>query len=151
MFRNNHVHDNYGTGLGVYKDSQGTVVEGNIVSHNGVPAVSSGMKGITGLTVRNSRYVTVINNRVEDNYVSPDSQWPKVYVGLHGGLDIDATSQRIPTDMSGLRLENNVTTGTVGGPDIHISRRPNLSGIRITPAEETPAWLRNSVIPDTKN
>lgn len=142
VFRNNYVHDNYASGLSVYKDSHGTIVEGNIVARNGEPAVRSGMKGITGLTVRNSRNVTVINNRVEGNFVSPDSQWPKHYLGPHGGLDIDATSQRIPMDMSGLRLENNVVTGTVGGPDIHISQRPNLSGTTIIPHSQAPEWLR---------
>jgi parallel beta-helix repeat protein len=144
VFRNNYVHDNYGSGIFITLDSHGSVVSGNKVTRNGVAAVTAGIPGISAVAVRNSKQVSVIGNRIEDNHVSRDNIYPNVYKGPHGALDIDSAVQAWKTDMSGLRIENNVVTGTVGGPDVHISRNPDLSGIVIIPPEHGPWWLRNS-------
>lgn len=151
VFRNNYVHDNYGSGIFITLNSHGSTVSGNRVARNGEPAVRAGIKGIAAVSIRNSKNVSVIGNHIEDNHVSSDSIWPKQYRGPHGGLDVDSTVQSWKRDMSGLRIENNIVTGTVGGPDINISRNPDLSGIVVIPPEQAPFWLRNSAHWNTEN
>jgi len=151
VFRNNYVHDNFGSGIFITLDSHGSTVSGNRVIRNGAPAVRAGIKGIVAVAVRNSKNVSVNDNRIKDNHVSPDSIWPNQYRGPHGALDIDSAVQAWKTDMSGIHIENNIVTGTIGGPDIHISRNPDLSGIVVIPPEHAPSWLQNAAPAGTEN
>lgn len=134
VFRDNVVAENFGSGIFITIDSHGSVVEQNHVHDNGRAAVDAGIRGIAGVSVRNSNHVTVQNNRIENNYVSPDSIYENYYTGPHGGLDVDGASK---ADMSNILLKDNVVHGTIGGPNFTISSRPLLEGLTIvnTPME----------------
>ena len=128
IFENNNVHHNYGSGLFVTTDSDNTVVINNSVSSNGNKAVEKNIKGIAGLSIRNSKGVYVGGNRIVDNYVSNDSVYKNIYVGKHGGLDIEGAYR---ANMTGIILQDNLIKGTLGGPDLNISKRPKLDDIQI--------------------
>jgi parallel beta-helix repeat protein len=131
LLKDNYVHDNYGSGLFVTIHSDKSRIIGNLIENNGVQAVRAGDKGISSLSIRRTRDVLVLDNRVISNYVSPDSPWPGKELGPKGGLDV----QGLPRDnMTDIRLENNVVQGTVGGPNLYVSPKPNLNGFVITPA-----------------
>jgi parallel beta-helix repeat protein len=138
VFQNNHVHDNYGSGLFITLRSHNSRVLNNIVERNGIGATRNGHKGISGLSVNNSKNVVVAGNRILNNIVSPDSRWPGVYPGLNGGLNLDGAKGY---DMSGITIRNNEVSGTVGGPDVHLSNDPDTSGLIVEPANQAPLWL----------
>lgn len=118
IFRNNHVHSNFGSGIFITIGSDNSIVTGNIVENNGKQATQSGIKGIAGLSVRRSNHVLVTRNTVRNNYVSPDSPWKGKDTGSKGGLDIRA----LPNDkVDDITVSDNTVYGTIGGPDYYIS------------------------------
>ena len=130
-FRNNFIHDNYGSGVFVTINSHESLVIDNRVERNGWEAAKVKQKGIAGLSVRwGSRNTAVINNTVRNNHVSSDSRWPGKGIGPKGGLDVQALHQH---DMSGIVIRNNRVTGTVGGPDIFISPEADFPLLNIEP------------------
>lgn len=122
IFRNNHVHDNFGSGIFVTINSHHSLVHNNIVENNGYQAVAAGYKGIAGLSIRRSNHVKVIKNIIKNNYVSPDSPWKGKDLGPKGGLDIRGhTSDKIDT----IIIQKNTVSGTRGGPDYYAN--PNVT------------------------
>ena len=131
IFRGNHVHHNFGSGIFVTIRSNGSLVEDNIVEANGARARTDGYKNIAGLSIRRSRSVTARNNKVLDNHVSPDSRWPGKELGPRGGLEVRGLTT---DDMRDIKLIDNVVRGTVGGPDFYVTPGPDLTGLTITPS-----------------
>ena len=130
LIKDNYVYKNYGPGINVTINSDGSRITGNRIERNGEGAVSAGHMGIFGLSIRHSSSVTVEDNRLTDNHVSPDSRWPGKGLGPKGGLDVQGRSNET---MKNIILRNNMVTGTVGGPDVFISSEPKLSGLIFEP------------------
>ena len=84
ILRNNHIHHNYGSGLFITIQSDGSRADNNRVEYNGIHAVTDGMKGVSGLSVRRSKNVKVFNNIITGNHVSPDSRWKGMDTGSKG-------------------------------------------------------------------
>ena len=125
LIKNNYVHENYSSGINVTINSDSTKVIGNIVENNGAGAVTAGMKGIFGLSVRRSSNVLVMNNTIIGNHVSSDSRWKGKGLGPKGGLDLQGNRGDIMRDII---FRNNRVSDTNGGPDIFISGKPSLPG-----------------------
>lgn len=133
ILRNNYVHDNFGSGLFVTSNSDRSQVTGNIVERNGIPAVSQGYLNIAGLSVRRSKEVSVVSNRVWDNHLSPDNRWG-TESGPRGGLEIRGLTADY---MGNIQIIDNDVCGSVGGPDFYITPEPDLSGLVINPDPQT--------------
>ncbi len=133
ILRHNHVHNNYGSGIFVTISSHYSLVSDNRVEKNGHLAARNGDKGIAALSVRRSHSVTVKDNEVLDNHVTPDSRWAGKDLGPRGGIDV----RGIPTDnMKNITIVDNIVSRTTGGPDIYIPKGPKapyLGGLKITP------------------
>ena len=139
----NHVHDNYGSGLFVTMNSHHSTITENKVENNGKQAVTSGHKGIVGLTIRHGSSGTIIkNNTIINNHVSSDSRWKGKDLGPKGGLDIRA--QRGRDDMANITIQNNTISGTKGGPDIYIDNKIDFEGLIIEPLSQAPWWYRTN-------
>jgi parallel beta-helix repeat protein len=145
LFQNNHVHDNYGSGIFVTINSHNSTIINNVIENNGQLAVLSGQKGIVGLTIRHGSQGTIVkDNIIHNNFVSPDSPWKGKDLGQKGGLDIRGIRGR--DDMTGITIKNNVVTGTKGGPDIYIDSKIDLTGIIIEPESQAPWWYKEPLI-----
>ena len=127
VFRNNHVHDNYGSGIFVTIGSDNSSVMNNKVENNGIKGRKNGEKNISGLSIRRSRAVYVHGNRVWNNHVTPGSLWA-ADSGPRGGLDVQGNADDV---MDTIRIIDNVVTGTVGGPDYYLSPKPKLPNLEI--------------------
>lgn len=125
LITGNNVHDNYSGGIliGILSDHSSAV--GNRVVQNGGPAVLSGEGNVSGLSVRRSGGVTVSNNEVLDNYVSPSDS--DRYVDRTGG-GIDHKGNK-GDDMRGNKFINNIVCGTKNGPDLYLSPLPDNTGL----------------------
>ena len=141
IFENNHIHDNYGSGVFVTINSHHSVITNNKIERNGRKAVISGQRGVVGLTIRHGSTGTIAqNNEIINNFVSPDSRWKGKDPGPKGGLDIRALAGR--DDMSNIILKNNIVSGTIGGPDIYIDKKIDLNGLIIEPSSQMPQWYK---------
>ena len=125
LIEGNYVHDNYSGGImiGVWSDHSSAV--GNRVVQNGGPAVLSGKGNVSGLSVRRSGWVTVSNNEVLHNYVSPSDS--NRYVDrTGGGIDLKGNKG---DDMRGNKFIDNIVCGTKNGPDVYLSQLPDITGL----------------------
>lgn len=135
ILRRNNVHHNYGYGLFVTIASHHTLVEDNKILSNGIPAVQAKLKGMSGFGIRHSHDVVVKNNLILDNHVSSDSRWPGKMLGPKGGLDIRGHRNQ---NMTNLKFINNKISGTIGGPNVYIDKKANLSGLLFEPVGQSP-------------
>ncbi len=133
VFANNDIHDNYGSGLFVTTGSNDSLIMGNYVRSNGQEAAAAGISGIAGLSVRNSRNVQVTGNLIIDNYVTKDSIYRNIYRGPRGGLEVEGHNK---VNMQNITISDNRVSGTIGGPDIYISERPDTSGLYLQPSPD---------------
>jgi hypothetical protein len=125
IITSNNVHDNYSGGIliGILSDHSSAV--GNRVVQNGELAVLSGEGNVSGLSVRRSGGVTVSNNEVRQNYVSPSDS--NRYVDrTGGGIDLKGNQG---DNMRGNKFIDNIVCGTKNGPDIYLSPLPDITGL----------------------
>jgi len=125
LIEGNNVHDNYYGGILIGISSDHSSAVGNRVVQNGELAVLSGEGNVSGLSVRRSGGVTVSNNEVLHNYVSPsDSNRYADRTG--GGIDLKGNTG---DDMRGNKFIENIVCGTKNGPDVYISPLPDITGL----------------------
>ena len=122
-----HIHHNYSSALGISKQSHLSTISDCTLYDNGESRVAYGGKGVQCLSVRDSSYVKIYNNNIYNNHVSPGSPHTTWETDTKGGIDIFGHDN---TDMVILMGSNRVT-GTIGGPNIHYSSRPNLTLLRL--------------------
>lgn len=140
IFRGNHVHDNYSSGIFVAIHSDNSLVINNVVENNGKLGVQAGYKGIAGLSIRRSHTVRIENNTITNNHVSSDSRWVGRDLGPAGGLDI----RGLPDDnMRNIQLINNITTGTIGGPNLNIGKHVPPGAVTIFDGRPAPVKTKD--------
>lgn len=125
LIEGNYVRDNYSGGIliGILSDRSSAV--GNRVVRNGKLAVLSGEGNVSGLSVRRSGRVTVSNNEVLYNSVSP-SDVNRYDDRTGGGLDLKGKKG---DDMRETKFIDNIVCGTKNGPDVYLSPLPNITGL----------------------
>lgn len=127
VIKNNWVHDNYGSGVFVTINSDFSYVSNNRIENNGMLAVNSGGKNISGLSIRRSKSVTASENYISGNYVAADSRWHGKDKGPRAGLDVRGNQG---DNMRDIKLINNRVTDTKNGPNIYISPIPDTTNIK---------------------